>query len=493
MGMGPEGARVDRSALVAVSLMIATICIISASVFANRVQLGAAVGFTLVAAATLVDKPVLPWSVLLSGLILVILFIPIKRYQMGGELPFDLEPYRLYTGFLVLAWLVALLVDGRARVRASGFEGPIALIGVGTLASDLVNADRIGALGIQADVIKGLIFLASFFLVLYMIVSLITTRASFDMLVMTLVGGGTVVAGFAVLEARTRYNVFEHLETLVPFLRYVNDVEFASLRGGELRVFASSQYPIALGAMFVMLVPLALYLALSGRHRWWLAVAALSVATLSTRSRTPVVMALVVVLVFLWLRPRAVRRLWPLLIPALVVAQFSLPGTIGTLRGAFFPEGGLIAEQSLDRGMYGGNRLADLDVAGEQFANRPLLGQGYSTRRVDTGDAESEILDNQWLKSLLETGVIGVLAWIWLFLLVILRLGRHARSHEDDSGWLATGIAASVTAFAVGMFFYDSFSFIQVTFVLFILIGLAAALLNGTLARDERTPAHSPY
>jgi O-antigen ligase len=483
-----DAARADRSAVVAVGLMLATICVLSTSVFADRVQLGVVVGFTFAVAATLVDRPVLPWTALLSGLILIILFIPIKRYQMGGGLPFDLEPYRLFTACLVLMWLVALLVDPQVQARASGFEAPIAFIGMATLGSDLVNADRIGSLGIQSDVIKGLVFLASFFLVLYMITSLITTRAGFDTLVKVLVGGGSIVACFAIFEARTRYNPFEHLESLVPFLRYVNDVEFASLRGGDIRVFASSQYPIALGAMFVMLVPLALYLALSGRHRWWLAVAALSIATLSTRSRTPVVMALVVILVFIWLRPKAVRRLWPLVIPALVVAQFSLPGTIGTLRGAFFPQEGLVAEQSLERGAYGGNRIADLDVAGEQFAHKPLLGQGYSTRRVGTGAPDSEILDNQWLKSLLETGALGVLAWLWLFLVVVRRLASHAKANEDDSGWIATGIAASVTAFAVGMFFYDAFSFIQVTFVLFILLGLAAALLNRAIVASPQDP-----
>ena len=40
-------------------------------------------------------------------------------------------------------------------------------------------------------------------------------------------------------------------------------------------------------------------------------------------------------------------------------------------------------------------------------------------------------------------------------------------------------MAAGVAAFAIGMLTYDAFSFIQVTFVLFILMALAAsAVLN---------------
>ena len=38
-------------------------------------------------------------------------------------------------------------------------------------------------------------------------------------------------------------------------------------------------------------------------------------------------------------------------------------------------------------------------------------------------------------------------------------------------------LAAGVAAFAVGMFTYDAFAFIQVTFLLFIFVGLWSAVL----------------
>ena len=34
------------------------------------------------------------WQVLLAGLVLVILFIPIRRFTLPAALPFELEPYR---------------------------------------------------------------------------------------------------------------------------------------------------------------------------------------------------------------------------------------------------------------------------------------------------------------------------------------------------------------------------------------------------------------
>ncbi len=49
-----------------------------------------------------------------------------------------------------------------------------------------------------------------------------------------------------------------------------------------------------------------------------------------------------------------------LLIPAVIGVHIVLPGTIGSLRASFFPEGGLVAEQSTNPGWRGSGRLADV-------------------------------------------------------------------------------------------------------------------------------------
>ena len=59
---------------------------------------------------------------------------------------------------------------------------------------------------------------------------------------------------------------------------------------------------------------------------------------------------------------------------------------------------------------------------------------------------------------------------------------RPARSRRSTrgspEGWLAAGLAASITSFAVGMFTYDSLAFIQEAFVLWTLLALAAVLVG---------------
>ena len=98
------------------------------------------------------------------------------------------------------------------------------------------------------------------------------------------------------------------------------------------------------------------------------------------------------------------------------------------------------------------------------------------------------ILDDEWLGTLLETGAAGFLALLWLFGRAARRLGKAARRDESPRGWLAAGLAAAIVAFAVGMATYDAFSFIQVTFLLFILLGVAASELTLEARAARRRP-----
>ena len=96
---------------------------------------------------------------------------------------------------------------------------------------------------------------------------------------------------------------------------------------------------------------------------------------------------------------------------------------------------------------------------------------------MDAAVPSVSILDNQWLGTLLETGAVGFFAWFWFFVRVERRFGADAGRDDSGRGWLLASLAAGVAAYAVGMLTYDAFSFIQVTFLLFLLVGLGSALL----------------
>jgi O-antigen ligase len=242
-----------------------------------------------------------------------------------------------------------------------------------------------------------------------------------------------------------------------------------------------------------MLIPIAIAVAIHTKQkRWWLAVALLVPGAISSVSRTTILMLAAILIVYLCLRPREVKRCWPALLPLVVVVHFAIPGTIGTLYDAFFPKGGLVAQQT--NTAVGSGRLATLGpTLKTEFDPNPVFGEGFATRVTTDEDpsvpANAPITDDQWLGVALETGLVGLLMFAALIVSAVRRLGREARRDRSSRGWLCVGLAASVTSYAVGMVTLDSFTFYEVTFLFFTLLGLSGAVL---LPDDVRVPTVAP-
>lgn len=419
---------------------------------------------------------ILRWESMLAAMILVILFIPIRKYALPGSLPINLEPYRLIVALVAGAWLASSLIDQRIRFRRSGvIDAPLVTFIVVAFVSVLTNTGRVSSVG--SDAIKSLLFFSSFILVLYLVASLVETQADLDFQVKVLVYGGAVVAVGCLIERRTHYNVFDHLSQVAPFLRAnAGPVLITDARGA--RVIGSSQHPIAMGVALVMLVPLAVYRAFAfGGRLAWIAAGIMVMGAIGTISRTAIVAFLVVCVVMILLKPRQMKRMWPAILPALLAVHFAMPGALGTIRSAFFPSSGLIAQQSSAH--VGSGRLATLGPAlHSEFFPNPIVGEGFGTR-VTVPDAtvpvpNGPILDDEWLGILLETGIVGALALAWVFLRFVRKVGGAAKADDSARGWFLAAVTASVLAYGVSMFLYDAMSFIQVTFLFFILIGLGS-------------------
>jgi hypothetical protein len=426
------------------------------------------------------SRTVFRWRGLISLTILVILWVPMRRYALPGALPFELELYRVVVAIVATCWATSLLIDPRVRLRHSSFDRPIAFFIFGLLASILANPTQVNLL--EGEVVKRLSYFGSFLVLLALIICVTRTVEDVDKLLKVLVGGGAVIAVASLYEAKTGYNVFNQLGRVVPILN-LTETPQVSYRQGLLRVMGSSQHPIELGAVLVMLVPPGLYLAKRTRERrWYLAAGFLALATMATVARTSILMLAVAFFVFLWLRPAEVKRLLPVFLAVILATPVLMPGALGTIKQSFFPEGGLLSEQSSHPGWEGSGRLADLGPSLAQFARKPLFGQGFGTRIVDsTGqrtDKNSLILDDQWLGLLLETGLAGALGLLWIFLRAIRRMGRAAKEDRTDRGWALAALTASITSFGIGMVTFDAFSFVQVTFLFFILLALGGALLQ---------------
>ncbi|NUR76031.1 MAG: O-antigen ligase family protein [Thermoleophilia bacterium] len=479
----------DRGPIISAGVVFGSFIILALSVVSTAPLKIVAPVTLLAVVLTTGYRRLLRWESLLTGLVLVVLFIPIRRYTLPGGLPFQLEPYRVLTIFIAGGWVCSLLADPRVRLRKTGMDVQLGLIAFSMLVSDAVNGGRIQQLGVQTEVVKKLTFFASFFAIAYIVPSVVRRRSHVDKLARTIVIGGAILALCALWEGQTHYNIFNDLSRWIPVLKPdqlpYSLISIRNDRGGRLRAYGPAQSPIALGALFVMLLPFAIYMAKrTGRRLWWGATLLIFLGALATVSRTPMIMLLVLAFGYWRFRPTDVKKLWPLLVPLILVVHIALPGTLGTLKGAFFPHGGLVAEQSAGAGTYGSGRVADLGPGLHEARQHLMLGAGFGTRLTDRSEekANAPILDDQWLGTLLETGVIGVLAWVWLFGRFYRRMMNAARAEDTPRAWLLGGLAASTLAFAVSLATYDTFSFIQVTILMFFQVGLGAAVLT---ARED--------
>ena len=336
-----------RWPLVASAILVAAVALLGLTVFTSDKL--STVGPLLAFGVVLVvwHQALFRWRSLMTLILLVILFIPIKRYSLPASLPINLEPYRLVVFFVALGWVTSLLIDPRVRFRKTPIDAPLILFAFIALISDIANKTRVNS--VQSEVVKKLLFFLSFFIVFYLTVSVVRRARDIDFITRVLVGGGAVLGLLAIVERNTGFDVFNHLQSVFPFL-HLDSLNVPRLppRGGRLRVYASAQHPIALGAALTMLVPFAIYLTRQQGKRWlwWMAAGLLTLGSMTTGSRTSVTMFMAIGVVYLLLRPKVVRRFWPALLPALLAIHFAAPGALGTVRASFFPKGGIVAQQS---------------------------------------------------------------------------------------------------------------------------------------------------
>jgi polysaccharide biosynthesis protein PslJ len=460
-------------------VLVVGLGLVAAAVVLERQMATVAMAVALVAALAAWYRTLLRWPVVVGLLISIMLFVPVGRYSISINLPFGLELYRLTVALLLACWLASLLVDSRVRLRRSPFDRAVALVVCATLASIAVNPGRVAPL--QGAVLKSVTFFLSFVLLYFFIVSVVRGRHAVESLTKLFVAGAAIVAVFATVEQRTGFNLFDRIGSFLPFLRFNGIVEIE--RFGVVRAVGSSAHPIELGVVLAMALPLGLALVFSSSSRWWIPTGALAVGVMTSVSRTPLIVLAAAGLILLWLRPRDVKKLVPLLVPLIVVVKLALPGSLATVKQAFFPEGGLVAEHSAlppeADPLLAGGRVRLLGPSLDEAARSPVFGRGFGTRQTGFHNPlrNSPILDNQWLGLLLDIGIVGVVGWAVLLTGAARRLIRSARRRAGPDGWLSAGFAAAIAGFSVAMFTFDAMAFVQVTFMLWILIGLSASLL----------------
>jgi hypothetical protein len=255
-------------------------------------------------------------------------------------------------------------------------------------------------------------------------------------------------------------------------------------RGSGVRVASTTTHYIELAACLATILPFAIHFSIfsmTTSQRRFARIAALLIAggIGATISRTGyfavALMALVMVSVWTWRMRFNVGVITLGIMSALIVAS---PSTLRTMRGLF---------DSPSTNPAFTVRAERYPLVFKYFLETPWLGRGTGTWIAP----QYQILDNQWLATLMSNGVLGVAALGGLYLTGIVLGFLALRRSVDyrDRHLCAALISTQVIAIGVGGTF-DSLSFSTYTGILAMTTGLCATAWRLTHPRREiRTSA----
>ena len=290
------------------------------------------------------------------------------------------------------------------------------------------------------------------------------------MLVRALLRGAVFCSIVAAIQFTTHVDPMAWFQGVLPGFKDNGGNQPFQERGNFLRVAGSTFHPIELGVIASMLLPLSLWRALYDRsgRKWlhWTGTGFIVFAIAATISRSAVLGVLTVALVFFPFLPSRSRQ-WTVLgfAGAATLLFLAVPGFVATLFGSVTAG---TADPSITA------RLEDYPRVEAMVSARPWLGIGpgaYLTRNA------IEVLDNQYLKTIVEMGVPGFLALL-LYMVVpgIAAWLAAFNAKEERLKTLAAAVAAACLVTAPASAAFDSLGFPVLALVYPICVGLSGTV-----------------
>ncbi len=326
---------------------------------------------------------------------------------------------------------------------------------------------------------RGLIYLFGWLGILLLAADGIESISALRTVLRRQVFGATAVALLGIIEFISGINAENYIR--VPGLVAQAPVTDLLVRGGLHRVYSTTSQPIEFGTVVVMTIPFALHQARFSspdKRVWrWLQVAVLVIATPLPVSRSAILGLIIVALVILPAWSRKERRTAYIFIAAGFAAFLVfVPSLITTI-------GDLVVNINSDSSAQ--SRTKAIAMSWSYISQHPWLGHGFSTFMPQT----YFFVDDQYVTSTIETGFIGLLALIMLFVAgwAIARSARRGAA-DAEGCHLAQCLAASVAAAAISFSDYDALAFPMASGLTFLLLGCCGAYWR--LASRGRFQAH---
>jgi O-antigen ligase len=315
-------------------------------------------------------------------------------------------------------------------------------------------------------------------------------RRDFLAILRTAVNAVAVLALIGILQFRPGFDLTEYLER-IPVLSVNGTLASIQTRGSFNRPAGTALHPIEFGVIVGTALAFAIHLALYDKSRkfWprWLCVGLIALAVPVSISRSALLVAVCVLILFMTGASNALRvRSFAVLGIFSVFVFMTVPGLIGTLKG-------YVTAGSADSSI--STRTSDYAAIAPYIRRSPWIGRGPGTFLPSI-----RILDNQYLLTLIEVGLFGFVALLALFgaPIALGAAARHWARNEPDRN-LAQMFKAAGLATLVSAVTYDALSFPMFTLFTALWIGMAggwwgiiraeAAAAPQSLSQASRTSA----
>ncbi len=413
------------------------------------------------------------WVVLLMGIPASLVVAPLGA--VGG-------PATIFAAVVLVFYLVTWLhprlapAKGRQPVRAAAILLTCAVIGT------YVSSNRHIMPGLERNGIdRGIILICGWLGVLIMASDGIPSMERLKKLLGRVVIGATAMAAIGITQFFTGLDATQYI--VIPGLKVQTLNTDLLSRNGLNRPSATAAHPLEFAAVLAMALPIAINRARFAppgkRGVRWTQVGLIGAALPMTVSRSAVLAVLAVAFVLLPTWPKIERRI-AYVVMALGVAGlwFLVPGLIGTFRTLFATLTGDTSTTS---------RTSAFTNAMPYISQHPWFGHGFGT----FFPATYFYTDDQYLLSLIEIGVVGLVALLALFVTGLVTAQRVRRATKDpemrDLGQCLTAtIAVAMVAFGT----FDALSFNMAAGLTFLFLGCTGAALRLLKAQGAQADGH---
>ncbi len=418
-----------------------------------------------------------PW--MLAFFLGMVWLVPFNAILLKVEAPIDISLDRIVLPVVVAMWLLAIAAGGRAapRLRVTRIHIAVGVFVAVAFLSVILNASSLNQT-LELDLaLKRLPVLISY--VSVFLIASTAVRAEEVRSFLTLSLGLAVFCAIGVLwEYRFKQNLFyEWSDKLLPGIFEVPRVQSLAIdEAGRRFVQGPGAVPLETVAMLAMALPIPLVRITQSKDQrerilYGLAACLLFAAAFATFRKSALLAPLSVVGTIAYFRRRELLKLAPLALALVVVIPVLAPGAVAMTAGQFEPDRLGIATVS--------DRAADYDGVRPDLWSHMLFGRGWGSYSHGT----YRLLDSEILHRLMEMGVLGVAAYLFMIGSVVSAARATIASRDRRWAPLALIGAAAAVSFAVVSTLFDVLSFPHAVFLFLFMGGLVATVV--TRHQDE--------